>query len=149
GHVHPVDEALVGALLGARDLLWLDLDVEDDLGVWQPLGGDLDHGHYPARHKDGAPKGPVRSGRRDSNPRPPPWQGGVLPLHHFRNYASLGPPRMGDRTSNLSDGFSGLSRRLDARAQLPVEPGEGDQQAEREPDREEEDVVEESAQRHD
>ena len=25
------------------------------------------------------------SGRRDSNPRPPPWQGGVLPLNYFRN----------------------------------------------------------------
>src|SRR5699024_12338388 len=24
------------------------------------------------------------SGRRDSNPRPPPWQGGVLPLNYFR-----------------------------------------------------------------
>src|SRR3954469_18174162 len=26
----------------------------------------------------------VWSGRRDSNPRPPPWQGGVLPLNYFR-----------------------------------------------------------------
>ncbi len=26
------------------------------------------------------------SGRRDSNPRPPPWQGGVLPLNYFRNW---------------------------------------------------------------
>ena len=25
-----------------------------------------------------------RSGRRDSNPRPPPWQGDVLPLNYFR-----------------------------------------------------------------
>src|SRR5207249_10188049 len=24
------------------------------------------------------------SGRRDSNPRPPPWQGGALPRSHFR-----------------------------------------------------------------
>src|SRR5690606_29787197 len=24
------------------------------------------------------------SGRRGSNPRPPPWQGGVLPLNYFR-----------------------------------------------------------------
>ncbi len=24
------------------------------------------------------------SGRRDSNPRPPPWQGDVLPLNYFR-----------------------------------------------------------------
>ena len=26
----------------------------------------------------------VWSGRRDLNPRPPPWQGGVLPLNYFR-----------------------------------------------------------------
>src|SRR4051812_48058457 len=26
----------------------------------------------------------IWSGRRDSNPRPPPWQGGVLPLNYFR-----------------------------------------------------------------
>ena len=26
----------------------------------------------------------LRSGRRDSNPRPPPWQGDVLPLNYFR-----------------------------------------------------------------
>ncbi len=25
------------------------------------------------------------SGRRDSNPRPPPWQGGVLPLNYSRS----------------------------------------------------------------
>ena len=25
------------------------------------------------------------SGRRDSNPRPPPWQGDVLPLNYFRD----------------------------------------------------------------
>jgi hypothetical protein len=29
------------------------------------------------------------SGRRDSNPRPPPWQGGVLPLNYFRKLAGL------------------------------------------------------------
>src|SRR5690606_34154099 len=26
----------------------------------------------------------LESGRRDSNPRPPPWQGDVLPLNYFR-----------------------------------------------------------------
>ena len=26
------------------------------------------------------------SGRRDSNSRPPPWQGGILPLNYFRPY---------------------------------------------------------------
>ncbi len=30
------------------------------------------------------PRRPSWSGRRDSNPRPPPWQGGALPLSHFR-----------------------------------------------------------------
>ena len=29
----------------------------------------------------------ITSGRRDSNPRPPPWQGGVLPLNYFRKNA--------------------------------------------------------------
>ena len=28
---------------------------------------------------------PNWSGRRDSNSRPPPWQGGVLPLNYFRH----------------------------------------------------------------
>ncbi len=31
----------------------------------------------------------IWSGRRDSNPRPPPWQGGVLPLNYFRILAGL------------------------------------------------------------
>ena len=31
------------------------------------------------------------SGRRDSNPRPPPWQGGILPLNYFRS-AQILPP---------------------------------------------------------
>jgi hypothetical protein len=31
----------------------------------------------------------LKSGRRDSNPRPPPWQGGVLPLNYFRILAGL------------------------------------------------------------
>ena len=29
------------------------------------------------------------SERRDSNPRPPPWQGGVLPLNYFRKFIHL------------------------------------------------------------
>ena len=29
------------------------------------------------------------SGRRGSNPRPPPWQGGVLPLNYFRKMAGV------------------------------------------------------------
>jgi hypothetical protein len=30
-----------------------------------------------------------RSGRRDSNPRPRPWQGRALPLRHFRMVRSV------------------------------------------------------------
>lgn len=33
------------------------------------------------------------SGRRDSNPRPPPWQGGALPLSHFRSRPNYTLPR--------------------------------------------------------
>ena len=42
----------------------------------------------------------IWSGRRDSNPRPPPWQGGVLPLNYFRVYKiimrvkGVEPPRL-------------------------------------------------------
>ena len=32
----------------------------------------------------GLAEGKNWSGRGDSNPRPPPWQGGVLPLNYFR-----------------------------------------------------------------
>ena len=28
------------------------------------------------------------SGKRDSNPQPPPWQGGTLPLSHFRSFGA-------------------------------------------------------------
>ena len=28
------------------------------------------------------------SGKRDSNPQPPPWQGGTLPLSHFRYFGA-------------------------------------------------------------
>ena len=31
------------------------------------------------------------SGRRDSNSRPPPWQGGILPLNYFRSKKCRGP----------------------------------------------------------
>ena len=34
-----------------------------------------------------------QSGRRDSNPRPPPWQGDVLPLNYFRIIIQLMPTR--------------------------------------------------------
>ena len=28
------------------------------------------------------------SEKRDSNPQPPPWQGGTLPLSHFRSFGA-------------------------------------------------------------
>ena len=28
------------------------------------------------------------SGKRDSNSQPPPWQGGTLPLSHFRSFGA-------------------------------------------------------------
>ena len=33
------------------------------------------------------------SGRRDLNPRPPPWQGGALPLSYFRSFIFFLVPR--------------------------------------------------------
>ena len=40
---------------------------------------------YGAMHKSRSPRPDnVWSGRRDSNPRPSPWQGDALPLSHFR-----------------------------------------------------------------
>ena len=32
----------------------------------------------------------LKSGKRGSNPRPPPWQGGVLPLNYFRKMPAKG-----------------------------------------------------------
>ena len=32
----------------------------------------------------------VWSGRRDSDPRHPPWQGGTLPLSYYRTHGALG-----------------------------------------------------------
>ena len=46
---------------------------------------------------DGGRAGGTWSGRRDSNSRPPPWQGGALPLSYFRptptDVRSAGPAR--------------------------------------------------------
>ena len=36
-------------------------------------------------------RNPVWSGRRGSNSRPPPWQGGILPLNYFRSEKCRGP----------------------------------------------------------
>ena len=40
------------------------------------------------------------SERRDSNPRPPPWQGGVLPLNYVRNSSEC---RLHDLNTRPSD----------------------------------------------
>ena len=36
------------------------------------------------------------SGRRDSDPRHPPWQGGTLPLSYYRTHGALGRNRTTD-----------------------------------------------------
>ena len=36
------------------------------------------------------------SGKRDSNSRPPPWQGGALPLSYFRKYGASAQNRTVD-----------------------------------------------------
>ena len=38
----------------------------------------------------------VWSGRRDSNSRHPPWQGGTLPLSYYRTHGALGRNRTTD-----------------------------------------------------
>ena len=51
-----------------------------------PAGCHRPHGEMDTKN---GPRGPLHrqimwSGRRDSNPRPSPWQGDALPLSHFR-----------------------------------------------------------------
>ena len=48
----------------------------------------------PVRLPVPPPRQNNESGRRDSNPRPPPWQGDVLPLNYFRMMPTRGfePP---------------------------------------------------------
>ena len=47
-------------------------------------------------------KGRDWSGRRDSNSRPPPWQGGALPLSHFRKAPARAPAGTGCRGGDLN-----------------------------------------------
>ena len=54
----------------------------------KPLGHPAGAGAAPARRLPA----PVPSGRRDSNPRPSPWQGDALPLSHVRVQQWLGEP---------------------------------------------------------
>ena len=55
---------------------------------WKTARADHGHGHPPqsiqAPSKGCLTWGYTWSGRRDSNPRPSPWQGDALPLSHFR-----------------------------------------------------------------
>ena len=44
----------------------------------------------PVRLPVPPPRLELQSGRRGSNPRPPPWQGGVLPLNYFRKMPAKG-----------------------------------------------------------
>lgn len=46
-------------------------------------------------------EGPLRSGRRDSNSRPSPWQGDALPLSHFRVLMDQSTARLPDQSSRL------------------------------------------------
>ena len=44
----------------------------------------------------------IWSGRRDSNPRPSPWQGDALPLSHFRSYLNFRCADAQNRTGDTS-----------------------------------------------
>ena len=52
----------------------------------------------PARRRD------FESGRRDSNPRPSPWQGDALPLRHFRVVSHLSRRRLHSRRRHADPG---------------------------------------------
>ena len=58
------------------------------------------------------------SGRRDSNPRPPPWQGGALPLSHVRRRTN--PTKRGS-----APGSSGRADALRGGADERGDPGLG------------------------
>jgi hypothetical protein len=68
------------------------------------------------------------SGRRDSNPRPPPWQGDVLPLNYFRkmSHEGLEPStlwlkvRCSTDWANGSNGWASRIRTYEWRSQSPL-----------------------------
>ncbi len=85
-----------------------------------------------ARFAAGAPPSPTSqswsgthwSGRRDSNPRPSPWQGDALPLRHFRVGAPL--YRVGPRGIGVASGLKrapSRPREHPPTARQPLEPG--------------------------
>src|SRR2546428_2250330 len=51
---------------------------------FEPVMGVLQTPALPLGHVAVVRINQVWSGRRDSNSRPPPWQGGALPLSYFR-----------------------------------------------------------------
>ena len=65
---------------------------------------------------------PYESGRRGSNPRPPPWQGDVLPLNYFREWCRLkdSNPRPSDYKSDALP--TELSRRIQLMRVKGLEP---------------------------
>jgi hypothetical protein len=77
----------------------------------------VDH-PFTATVESGLYQGLLWSGRRDSNPRPSPWQGDALPLRHFR---------VGDHsialTTALIEMATGPTRSLRHRSRL--EPTDG------------------------
>ena len=48
------------------------------------LGFKCEENKRPENWQSSPPAGNKKSARRDSNPRPPPWQGGAPPLSHSR-----------------------------------------------------------------
>ncbi len=58
-------------------------------GICSPLPKPLGH-PADAEGTGAAPAGASSSGRRDSNPRPSPWQGDALPLSHVRVHLRSG-----------------------------------------------------------
>ncbi len=64
-----------------RHTYWI---VTVTLKAMHPEGVEPSTFWFVVRHSIQLRYGCKKSGRRDSNPRPPPWQGDVLPLNYFR-----------------------------------------------------------------
>ncbi len=77
GRVRPVP----GAMLPNGHILYLD-ELEATVGFEPTDRGFAD----PRLNLLATSPDNTWSGRRDSNPRPSPWQGDALPLRHFRSY---------------------------------------------------------------
>ena len=62
---------------------------------------------------------PFWSGRRDSNPRPPPWQGGTLPLSHSRVWCLRSESNQRHEDFQSSALPTELQRRIDPGKPMP------------------------------